>query len=107
MTSSLSPSSSSTSYEVDSAALLKILLHGAKHPSSDVLGVLLGRPPKEGASSDGVDVDDATTPSVSGRVVDALPLFHGPMLQGPMLEVSLLQVKMQEREQRRERRERK
>ena len=94
MTTSPSPSSSpSTSFEVESAALLKILLHGAKHPSSDVLGVLLGRPPKEAASSDGIDVDaSAPTPSVSGRVVDALPLFHGPMLYGPMLEVALLQV---------------
>ena len=92
MTSAPSPSSSSSSYEVDSAALLKILLHAAKHPSSDVLGVLLGRPPK---GSDAIDADASSTPtpSVSGRVVDALPLFHGPMLHGPMLEVALLQVR--------------
>ena len=104
MTSAPSPSSSSSSYEVDSAALLKILLHAAKQPSSDVLGVLLGRPPK---GSDAIDADASSTPtpSVSGRVVDALPLFHGPMLHGPMLEVALLQVRRRkertrEREQR-------
>ena len=90
-------SSPSPSYEVDSAALLKILLHSAKHPSSDVLGVLLGRPPKGRSDAPIAAADDASssapsTPSVSGRVVDALPLFHGPMLYGPMLEVALLQV---------------
>jgi len=101
MTSAPSPSSSSSSYEVDSAALLKILLHAAKHPSSDVLGVLLGRPPK---GSDAIDADASSTPtpSVSGRVVDALPLFHGPMLHGPMLEVALLQVRRR-KERKRER----
>ena len=98
-TSSASPSS--PAYEVDSAALLKILLHAAKHPSKDVLGVLVGRPPSSSSSSgvnDGIDDadgnNDAATPSVSGRVVDALPLFHESTGLTPMLEVALLQVRM-------------
>lgn len=97
-TSSASPSSSA--YEVDSAALLKILLHAAKHPSKDVLGVLVGRPPSSTSSSsssgagDGIDdADGNATPSVSGRVVDALPLFHESTGLTPMLEIALLQVK--------------
>lgn len=93
-------SSSSSSFEVDSAALLKILLHAAKHPSSDVLGVLVGRPPKacSGAAAagdaDGIDdVEASPAPSVSGRVVDVLPLFHESVGLTPMLEVALLQVR--------------
>jgi len=91
-----------SSLEIDSCALLKILLHAAKHPSSDVLGVLVGRPIEAGATaSDANDADNgadelkrinALAPSVSGRVVDALPLFHESVGLTTMLEVALLQV---------------
>lgn len=104
---------SSSSLEIDSGALLKILLHAAKHPSSDVLGVLVGRPiagaaaaaavATEAASdADADDADDrksnASVPSSSGRVVDALPLFHESVGLTPMLEVALLQVRKKEEE---------
>jgi hypothetical protein len=68
---------------VDQAALLKILLHATKHPSSGVNGVLLGT--LQAASGGG-----AAPATV--RVTDAIPVCHGFITLTPVLETALSQV---------------
>ncbi|KAI3432209.1 hypothetical protein D9Q98_003771 [Chlorella vulgaris] len=68
---------------VDQAALLKILLHATKHPSSGVNGVLLGT--LQAASGGG-----AAPATV--RVTDAIPVCHGFITLTPVLETALSQI---------------
>ena len=77
-------------YTVDSKALLKILLHAAKHPSHSVNGVLLGTiapasgepgSPRGGAAQ------------VAVTVADAIPLFHSFLSLAPALETALVQAR--------------
>jgi hypothetical protein len=65
-----------STYRVERDALLKLLLHAAKHPSSSVNGVLLGT-----ASGGGV------------HVTDAVPLFHNSLTLADSTEVALVQVR--------------
>ena len=59
--------SSDESIKIERTAQLKILLHAAKYPYAEVNGVLLG---------------------TSGKITDAVPLFHTPMF-APMLETGV------------------
>ncbi|KAL4856488.1 ER membrane protein complex subunit 8/9 [Chlorella vulgaris] len=68
---------------VDQAALLKILLHATKHPSSGVNGVLLGT--LQAASGGGAA-------SATLRVTDAIPVCHGFITLTPVLETALSQI---------------
>ncbi|PPR04503.1 hypothetical protein CVT24_013109 [Panaeolus cyanescens] len=66
----------STSYTVSPTAYFKIYLHGVKHPSKPVNGVLLGT-----ASS-----------TATGKLVeiqDAIPLLHHWTSLSPMMEIGL------------------
>ena len=77
-------------YMVDSKALLKILLHAAKHPSHSVNGVLLGAvAPASGepGSPRGGAAQAAVT------VADAIPLFHSFLSLAPALETALVQAR--------------
>eukprot|EP00887_Chlorella_sp_A99_P005971 scaffold27.g5971.t1 len=67
--------------EVARAALLKILLHAAKFPTSGVCGILIGAL--------------QTTAEAAGphiRVYDAIPLLHTFITLTPMLETALAQM---------------
>ena len=64
-----------TRFVFDNTPLLKILLHGAKFPSSSINGLLIGR-----------SKDDSV------RVVDAIPLFHTILTLSPHLEIALALV---------------
>lgn len=74
-------------YVLDSKALLKILLHAAKHPSHAVNGVLLGTAE---AAQPGSPQEGAALPAVT--LVDAVPLFHSFLSVAPALEAALFQV---------------
>jgi hypothetical protein len=74
-------------YVLDSKALLKILLHAAKHPSHAVNGVLLGTAE---AAQPGSPREGAAPPAVT--LADAVPLFHSFLSLAPALEAALFQV---------------
>lgn len=77
-------------YTVDSKALLKILLHAAKHPSHSISGVLLGTvAPASGEP--GSPRDGAAQVAVT--VADAIPLFHSFLSLAPALETALVQAR--------------
>jgi ER membrane protein complex subunit 8/9 len=73
---------------LDSAALLKILLHAAKYPASPINGLLIGTA-KQLAS-----VSDTASDSSGGslQIIDAIPLFHSFLHLSMPLETALLQV---------------
>ena len=73
---------------VDRLAVLKILLHSAKYPSSAVNGVLLGRSSTEGSSQ----TAGAHDRDSSLHVTDVIPLFHSFLTLAPSLETALVQV---------------
>ena len=73
---------------VDRLAVLKILLHSAKYPSSAVNGVLLGRSSTEGSSQ----TAEAHDRDISLHVTDVIPLFHSFLTLAPSLETALVQV---------------
>ena len=77
-------------YTVDSKALLKILLHAAKHPSHSINGVLLGAvaPASEEPGS-----PRGGTAQVAVTIADAIPLFHSFLSLAPALETALVQVR--------------
>ncbi|KAK9841747.1 hypothetical protein WJX81_000331 [Elliptochloris bilobata] len=79
----------SPAYTVDSKALLKILLHAAKHPSHSVNGVLLGSV-AAATGEPGSPRESAAQPAVT--IVDAIPLFHSFLSLAPALEAALFQV---------------
>jgi hypothetical protein len=64
-----------STYRVERDALLKLLLHAAKHPSSSVNGVLLG------------------TTSGGTHVTDVVPLFHSSLTLADSTEIALVQVR--------------
>ena len=72
---------------VESAALLKILLHAAKYPASPINGALLG------TQSNGAGGEAAEEGSASLRIVDAVPLFHTYLHLSMPLETALMQVR--------------
>jgi Uncharacterised protein family (UPF0172) len=73
---------------IDSAALLKILLHAAKYPASPINGLLLGRGPQpESGSNTGSD-----TSGGSLQIIDAVPLFHSFLHLSMPLESALVQA---------------
>lgn len=71
---------------LDSAALLKILLHATKYPASPINGVLLG------TATGGTGSQPAEDATSSLRIVDAVPLFHTYLHLAMPLETALLQV---------------
>lgn len=73
---------------IDSAPLLKILLHAAKRPASPINGLLLGTATSKGPSS------DAAGESSGGglQIVDAVPMFHSFLHLSMPLETALLQA---------------
>ena len=90
-------SSRMKSYAIEGAAMLKILLHAAKHPTSAVNGVLLGTvsPAAGGAAAAGAS--PPTSPRVLGaaaavQVTDAVPIGHTFITLAPVLEAALCQV---------------
>ena len=68
------------SSSIDNTALLKVLLHAAKYPTSPVGGVLLGT---AATSSDG---------GASLQIFDAIPVCHSWLTLAPVLETALAQV---------------
>jgi hypothetical protein len=73
---------------VDRLAVLKILLHSAKYPSSAVNGVLLGHSSTEGSSR----TIGAHDQDKSLHITDVIPLFHSFLTLAPSLETALFQV---------------
>ena len=73
---------------VDSAALLKILLHAAKYPALPINGLLIGstRQAETGSNS----ASDAGGASL--QIIDAVPLFHSFLHLSMPLETALVQV---------------
>ncbi len=71
---------------LDSAALLKILLHATKYPASPINGVLLG------TATGGTGSQPAEDATSSLGIVDAVPLFHTYLHLAMPLETALLQV---------------
>ena len=75
---------------VDRIAVLKILLHSAKYPSSSVNGLLLGTSSADApsqASESSTHVGQLTV-----HVTDAIPLLHSFLTLAPSMETALLQV---------------
>lgn len=73
---------------LDSAALLKILLHGAKYPAAPINGLLLGTATQSAGGTESA----AETGDASLQIVDAVPLFHSFLHLSMPLETALLQV---------------
>ena len=73
---------------IDSAALLKILLHAAKYPASPINGLLIGRADAVASGSD--KRSDHSGGSL--QIVDAVPLFHSFLHLSMPLETALVQV---------------
>ena len=75
---------------VDRIAVLKILLHSAKYPSSAVNGVLLGTSSADAPSQASESSTHVGQPTV--HVTDAIPLLHSFLTLAPSMETALLQV---------------
>lgn len=73
---------------IDSAALLKILLHAAKYPASPINGLLIGRADAVASGSD--KSSDHSGGSLD--IIDAVPLFHSCLHLSMPLETALVQV---------------
>jgi hypothetical protein len=74
-------------FSIDQAALLKILLHSLKYPTTGVNGILLGEE-RTVESAEG-------TSQPSQRVLhifDAVPVCHSFITLAPVLEAALAQV---------------
>lgn len=76
---------------VDRLAVLKILLHSAKFPSSAVNGVLLGRSSAE--ASEEALASSTHDGHSSVHVTDAIPLFHSFLTLAPSIETALVQAR--------------
>lgn len=62
--------------QIDNVAVLKLLLHSVKFPSSSVNGVFIGEAKEE-----------------TLHITDAIPLFHTILTIAPPLEIALSLVK--------------
>ncbi|KAG9463196.1 hypothetical protein GDO78_022225 [Eleutherodactylus coqui] len=65
-------------YKLTTQAYCKMMLHGAKHPTSSVNGVLVAEKQKH-----------KEVPQQPVLFVDCIPLFHGAIALSPVLEVAL------------------
>lgn len=65
-----------TKLQIDNVAVLKLLLHSVKFPSSSVNGVFIGE-----------------TQGETLHITDAIPLFHTILTIAPPLEIALSLVK--------------
>lgn len=80
-------------YTIDTGALLKIVLHSAKFPTSAVNGVLLGAVRdvmQSSQSPPGSPRADAARSTL--HIYDAIPLCHTFITLTPMFESALIQV---------------
>lgn len=85
--------SSSKNVIVDRGALLTMLLHAAKHPTSAVCGLLLGelRTPARAPGTSPPTSPRASMPKL--HVLDAVPVLHSFITLTPLLECALAQVR--------------
>ncbi len=74
---------------VERAALLKILLHALKYPTTGVNGVLLG---EERAEAPPAGAPPGAAPRRALLVVDAVPACHSFLALAPVLEAALCQA---------------
>jgi Uncharacterised protein family (UPF0172) len=72
---------------VDQTALLKIILHALKYPTTGVNGILLGEHRSSGASGSGSGEAPNTV-----HVYDCIPVCHSHITLTPLLEIALAQV---------------
>lgn len=79
-------------FSAERAALLKILLHAAGHPSQTVNGILLGKTDSKAAEQQGGPGSPRPGAQSTVEILDALPLFHSYTTLAPMTEVALIQV---------------
>lgn len=103
----MASASSPAAVTVSATAYAKLMLHAAKHPAAPVIGLLLGRMVKKGASgasssseSKGTSPESkaedgaallSSSEGVDVRVVDVAPLFHTGIV-APTLEAAVMVV---------------
>lgn len=72
---------------VDNTALIKIILHALKYPTTGVNGILIGEEKSSGPALAGSD-----SPDTSVHVFDCIPVSHSFITLTPLLELALAQV---------------
>jgi ER membrane protein complex subunit 8/9 len=84
---------------VDRSALIKIILHAIKYPTTSVNGLLLGELRQEGpiAAAEGASSPPGS-PRPSGgsrsvlRIYDSIPVCHNFITLSPIMEMAMSQV---------------